>query len=122
MSWVKKRLKSKMFITLHTSSVSSNEKKNIQRFSFIVPFANSIKFFSFQTNCGVANLVDRYLGHLYPEYLEHTRPVLIRQARDLLVCTFHGDLTKFEEEFLAPAANIIDEAKRSCCDLKTVSC
>lgn len=77
--------------------------------------------FSLQTNCGVANLVDRYLGHLYPEYQEHTRPVLIRQARDLLVCTFHGDLTKFEEDFLSPAANIIDEAKRSCCTSETVS-
>lgn len=66
-------------------------------------------------------MVDRYLGHLYPEYLEHTRPVLIRQARDLLVCTFHGDLTKFEEEFLSPAAVIIDEAKRSCCTSETVS-
>lgn len=76
---------------------------------------------NFQTNCGVANLVDRYLGHLYPEYVEHTRSVLIRQARDLLVCTFHGDLTKFEEDFLAPAAIIIDAAKRSCCTSETVS-
>lgn len=66
-------------------------------------------------------MVDRYLGNLYPEYQEHTRPVLIRQARDLLVCTFHGDLTKFEDEFLAPAADIIDAAKRSCCASEKVS-
>lgn len=82
---------------------------------------NFFLIFHLQTNCGVANLVDRYLGHLYPEYLEHTRPVLIRQARDLLVCTFHGDLTKFEEEFLSPAAIIVDEAKTSCCTSEKVS-
>lgn len=37
------------------------------------------------------------------------------------MCTFHGDLTKFEDEFLSPAADIIDEAKKSCCTSETVS-
>lgn len=70
-------------------------------------------FLSLQTNCGVANLVDNYLGPLYPDYVSHTRLVLVRQARDLLVCTFHGDLQRFEEEFLCPAADIVARIKHS---------
>lgn len=68
---------------------------------------------SLQSNCGVANLVDKYLGPLYPDYVSHTRLVLVRQARDLLVCTFHGDLLRFEEEFLCPAAEIVARIKHS---------
>jgi hypothetical protein len=60
----------------------------------------------------VSNLIDRYLGQLYQQYEEHTRDVLIRQARDILVCTFHGDLVSFEEIFLSPAALIIAEIKQ----------
>lgn len=69
--------------------------------------------FSFQ-GCGVANLVDKYLGHLYPEYLDHTRTVLIRQARDILVCTYHGNLARFEERFLQPTAAIVSRLKDLC--------
>ncbi|CAO1362950.1 unnamed protein product [Diamesa serratosioi] len=59
----------------------------------------------------ITSLIDKYLGHLYPQYMDHTRTVLIRQARDILVCTFHGDLTKFEEIFLVPAAEIVKKIK-----------
>lgn len=63
--------------------------------------------------------MDRYLGNLYPDYEKFTRPVLVRQARDLLVCTFHGDLLRFEQDYLSPAADIISRIKNqntcSCC-------
>lgn len=69
--------------------------------------------FSFQ-GCGVANLVDKYLGHLYPDYFDHTRTVLIRQARDILVCTYHGNLARFEERFMQPTADIVSRLKDLC--------
>lgn len=56
---------------------------------------------------GIEKLIDQHFGPLYPDYADHTRPVLIRQARDLLVCTFHGDLERFEAGFLRPAAAIV---------------
>ncbi|XP_058457064.1 uncharacterized protein LOC131434407 [Malaya genurostris] len=56
---------------------------------------------------GIEKLIDQHFGPLYPDYVDHTRPVLIRQARDLLVCTFHGDLERFENGFLRPAADIV---------------
>ncbi|XP_059614916.1 uncharacterized protein LOC132260659 [Phlebotomus argentipes] len=62
----------------------------------------------------VATLVDRYLSHLYPGYHDHVRSLLVRQARDLLVCTFHGNLSRFEAEFLAPGAELIADIKRVC--------
>lgn len=63
--------------------------------------------------CSVAHLVDHYLGKLYPDYESHTRTVLVRQARDLLLCTFHGDLRRFEVEFLEPAADILKQVKNN---------
>lgn len=69
---------------------------------------------SLQNYCGVANLVDRYLGHLYPYYMDHTRTVLVRQARDILVCTYHGNLECFEHEFLAPTAELVGQIKVKC--------
>lgn len=66
------------------------------------------------TNCGVANLVDRYLESIYPDYIDHTRSILIRQARDMLICRYHGDLQRFETDFMIPAAEIIDQVKLSC--------
>ncbi|KXJ81340.1 hypothetical protein RP20_CCG020312 [Aedes albopictus] len=62
---------------------------------------------------GIEKLIDLHFGPLYPDYADHTRPVLIRQARDLLVCTFHGDLERFEAGFLRPAASIVGELKSS---------
>lgn len=62
----------------------------------------------------MANLVDHYLGHLYPDYYDHTRSVLVRQTRDLLLCTYQGNLVRLEEDFLAPAANLIADIKLVC--------
>ncbi|XP_062544134.1 uncharacterized protein LOC134211362 isoform X2 [Armigeres subalbatus] len=62
---------------------------------------------------GIEKLIDQHFGPLYPDYADHTRPVLVRQARDLLVCTFHGDLERFEAGFLRPAATIVGELRSS---------
>uniref|UniRef100_A0A182MNK0 Uncharacterized protein n=1 Tax=Anopheles culicifacies TaxID=139723 RepID=A0A182MNK0_9DIPT len=59
------------------------------------------------SSSSIETLIDHYLGPLYPDYADHTRPMLIRQARDLLVCTFHGDLERFEVDFLRPATDIV---------------
>lgn len=56
---------------------------------------------------GIEQLIDRNLGDLYADYDRHTRTVLVRQARDVLVCTFYGDLQRFEREFLGPAAQML---------------
>lgn len=67
-----------------------------------------------QDNNSLAELVDNYLGHLYPDYYEHARSVLVRQTRDLLLCTYQGNLQRLEEEFLAPGANVIAVIKETC--------
>lgn len=53
------------------------------------------------------SLLDRYLEAVYPLYYEKTKRVLLRQARDILVCTYHGCLKSFEEQFLAPLAEML---------------
>jgi hypothetical protein len=66
----------------------------------------------------VASLVERHLGPLYPNF-PRVRPILVRQARDLLVCTFHGNLVQFEHEFCIPASELLhavrDIANRKVC-------
>lgn len=57
--------------------------------------------------------MDVYLAAFYPNYFESTRAVLLRQARDLLETAFHGDLFRFEREFLSPAAEIIKIIKNA---------
>lgn len=65
----------------------------------------------------INELVDIHLAALYPKYLESTRAVLVRQARDLLQTVFHGDLVRFEREFLSPSAEIIKTIKNASHDL-----
>lgn len=62
----------------------------------------------------VSELADKYLAHLYPDYHDHTRSVLVRQIRDLLLCNYHGDLRRLEEEFLRPGACLLATIIRSC--------
>lgn len=69
----------------------------------------------------MAGLIDKYLGHLYPLYWQFTRNVLIRQARDVFIRTFHGDLTSFEQIFLSPAAAIIAKIKQKFTEGDAVS-
>lgn len=67
-----------------------------------------MKFISTQADeKSICDLVDTYLAALYPNYFESTRAVLLGQARDLLKNEFHADLSRFEREFLSPAAELI---------------
>lgn len=50
------------------------------------------------------------MGPLYPNYAI-TRTVLVRQARDLLVCEYLGNITQFETDFCIPAAQLIKDIK-----------
>lgn len=54
----------------------------------------------------MGTLVDKHLSRFYPNYI-NTRAVLLRQARDLLICEFRGDLVKFTSEFLLPAEQLL---------------
>ncbi|XP_075229746.1 puratrophin-1-like isoform X2 [Lycorma delicatula] len=54
----------------------------------------------------MGGLVDKHLSRFYPNY-NRTRAVLLRQARDLLICEFRGDLSKFTAEFLIPAEQLL---------------
>lgn len=63
----------------------------------------------------MAELVDNYVGHLYPNYFATpVRSVLVRQTRDLLLFTFNGNLLRLEEEYLIPGANLIAKIKSIC--------
>jgi len=39
--------------------------------------------------------------------------LLIRQARDILVCAYHGNLENFIRIYLSPAAALLTEVKRA---------
>ncbi|EFA01095.2 hypothetical protein TcasGA2_TC004018 [Tribolium castaneum] len=58
----------------------------------------------------VATLVDKYFGNLY-ENFERSKKCLVRQARDLLVCEYHGCLHRFENEFCIQAAKLLERVK-----------
>lgn len=62
----------------------------------------------FQWRSETERLTDLYFGPLYPNY-SATRSVLVRQARDLLVCHYHGNAPRFETEFCVPAAALMAE-------------
>lgn len=63
----------------------------------------------FQTRGDAASLVRIYLG---PIYGEDVLDLLTRQARDILVCAYHGNLENFVKSYLSPAANLLEEVKR----------
>ncbi|XP_054274639.1 uncharacterized protein LOC128994254 [Macrosteles quadrilineatus] len=62
----------------------------------------------FEAKTEIERLTDKYFGPLYSNY-PRTRPVLVRQARDLLVCSYHGNTARFEAEFCQPAAALMQE-------------
>lgn len=64
----------------------------------------------FQDKGDVARLMDHLMGPLYSNY-DGTRTVLVRQARDLLVCEYLGNIARFEEEFCIPAAQLLKAMK-----------
>nr|XP_036227927.1 uncharacterized protein LOC118682686 [Bactrocera oleae] len=61
---------------------------------------------------GTAALIDKHLAAIYPVYMACTRSILIRQARDLLVCSYLGCLQSFEMEFLCKFAEIAAELRQ----------
>lgn len=64
-----------------------------------------------------ASLVRNLLG---PIYGEGVMSLLIRQARDILVCAYHGNLESFVRTYLSPAAALLAEVRSVACE--TVSC
>lgn len=56
-------------------------------------------------------LIDSYLGDVFPLYYEKTRSVLLKQARDILVCEYRGCLSSFEKNFLKEFADIAKDLK-----------
>ncbi|CAL7935501.1 unnamed protein product [Xylocopa violacea] len=56
----------------------------------------------------VASLVRNLLG---PIYGDGVIDLLIRQARDILVCAYHGNLENFLKTYLSPAASLLAEVK-----------
>ncbi|XP_051162061.1 uncharacterized protein LOC127282032 [Leptopilina boulardi] len=61
------------------------------------------------TRGDAASLVRTFLG---PIYGEDVLDLLTRQARDILVCAYHGNLENFVKSYLSPAANLLEEVKR----------
>ncbi|XP_072742868.1 puratrophin-1 isoform X1 [Anoplolepis gracilipes] len=55
-----------------------------------------------------ASLVRNLLG---PIYGDNVMDLLIRQARDILVCAYHGNLENFVRAYLSPAAALLAEVK-----------
>ncbi|XP_043248648.1 puratrophin-1-like [Colletes gigas] len=56
----------------------------------------------------VASLVRSLLGPIYGDGVIN---LLIRQARDILVCAYHGNLENFLKTYLSPAASLLAEVK-----------
>ncbi|XP_076241438.1 uncharacterized protein LOC143183654 isoform X2 [Calliopsis andreniformis] len=56
----------------------------------------------------VASLVRNLLGPIYGDGVIN---LLIRQARDILVCAYHGNLENFLRTYLSPAASLLAEVK-----------
>ncbi|XP_031619559.1 uncharacterized protein LOC116338443 isoform X2 [Contarinia nasturtii] len=98
-----------------TNSINEYENNHIKKNEHIMPE------FHMANEKDINELVDMHLAALYPKYLE-TRAILLRQARDLLQTTFHGDLVSFEREFLSPSAEIIKTIKNASHDLSNTVC
>nr|XP_050867484.1 uncharacterized protein LOC127071818 isoform X2 [Vespula vulgaris]XP_050867485.1 uncharacterized protein LOC127071818 isoform X2 [Vespula vulgaris]XP_050867486.1 uncharacterized protein LOC127071818 isoform X2 [Vespula vulgaris] len=56
----------------------------------------------------VASLVRNLLGPIYGDGVIN---LLIRQARDILVCAYHGNLENFVKSYLSPAAFLLSKVK-----------
>lgn len=60
----------------------------------------------------VEALVEKYFGDIYSNFAG-SKKCLIRQARDLLVCEYHGCFNKFENEFCVQASKLLQHLKVS---------
>ncbi|CAM1330128.1 PLEKHG4 (predicted), partial [Pycnogonum litorale] len=65
-----------------------------------------------QPGFDIAHLTESALRDLY-EPFDTYRAQIVRQARDIFVCSYFGDLSKFDEEFLKPAAELLKKFKES---------
>lgn len=61
-----------------------------------------------QQESQIAAMIDSHLACIYPVFTQLTRAVLIREACDVLVSTYHGCLQTFEQDFLCKFAEIVD--------------
>lgn len=99
-----------------------NLVKKLKRTAVVEIFFNvnneikTIPFCLFQVKSDVETLVDKYFGGLYENY-EYSRKCLVRQARDLLVCEYHGCLQRFESEFCIQAEKLLQHLKVSACKI-----
>ncbi|XP_011314028.1 uncharacterized protein [Fopius arisanus] len=62
----------------------------------------------------VASLVRNLLG---PIYGEKVLDPLTRQARDILVCAYHGNLESFVDSYLSPASILLSEVKSAVTEI-----
>lgn len=69
-----------------------------------------------QSRGDFASVVRNLLGPIYGDGVMN---LLIRQARDILVCAYHGNLENFVRTYLSPAATLLAEIK--CAASETVS-
>lgn len=69
--------------------------------------------FMLQNRGDFASLVRSLLG---PIYGEGVMSLLIRQARDILVCAYHGNLENFVRTYLSPAADLLGEVRSAACE------
>lgn len=65
-------------------------------------------FIMLQNRGDFASLVRNLLGPIYGDSVMN---LLIRQARDILVCAYHGNLENFVRTYLSPAAVLLAEVK-----------
>ncbi|XP_076386143.1 uncharacterized protein LOC100878265 isoform X2 [Megachile rotundata] len=66
----------------------------------------------------VASLVRNLLGPIYGDGVIN---LLIRQARDILVCAYHGNLENFLRTYLSPAASLLAEVKSAASETENES-
>lgn len=79
-------------------------------FLFVAVF-NFVSSSSSLQESKIAALIDSHLASIYPVFNETTRAVLIREARDVLVKTYHGCLPTFQCQFLCKFAEIVAALK-----------
>jgi transcription antitermination factor NusA-like protein len=69
---------------------------------------NTVSFIALQNRGDFVSLVRNLLGPIYGDGVMN---LLIRQARDILVCAYHGNLDNFVRTYLSPAAVLLTEVK-----------
>ncbi|KAK2585711.1 hypothetical protein KPH14_010324 [Odynerus spinipes] len=84
----------------NTNDVEDEETQNEPETPLILPLPAA--------RGDVASLVRNLLGPIYGDGVIN---LLIRQARDILVCAYHGNLENFVKSYLSPAAFLLSKVK-----------